>query len=63
MQEKLYSLNEASKMLPITHKTLYRWVCKNKISYTKIGDRYYLSQGQLNALVFVFTKDLTDTSK
>lgn len=63
MYEKLYSLKQVSEMIPITHKTLYKWVCENKISYTKIGTRYFLSQGQLNALICIFTKDLTDTSR
>lgn len=52
----LYTLKEACKLVGISYKTLYSWVSNNQISYTKIGNRYYLSQEQINALVFVYNK-------
>ena len=63
MKEKYYSLTEASKQIPITRNTLYKWVTDNKISYTKYGNRFYLSQEQLNALAFVYTKVYTQATK
>ena len=44
-------LKEACKQLNISYKTLYSWVKNNNVSYTKIGNRYYMTQEQLNALV------------
>ena len=53
----LYTLKEACKLIGVSYKTLYTWVSNNEVSYTKVGNRYYLSQEQLNALVFVFNKN------
>ena len=53
----LIPLKEACKQLNISYKTLYSWVKNNNVSYTKIGNRYYMTQEQLNALVFVFNKN------
>lgn len=53
----LTPLKLASKKLGISYKTLYGWVKNNEISYTKVGNRYYLSSEQMNSLVFVFNKD------
>ena len=52
----LIPLKEACKIIGVSYKTLYNWVSNNEVSYTKVGNRYYLSQEQLNALVFVFNK-------
>lgn len=60
---ELIPLNKACKIIGISYKTLYSWVSNNEVSYTKIGNRYYFTQEQLNSLVFVFTKDLTQTTK
>ena len=59
----LISLKEACKLIGVSYKTLYGWVNNNEVSYTKIGNRYYMTQEQLNALVFVFTKDYTEATK
>ncbi len=59
----LISLKEACKLIGVSYKTLYGWVSNNEVSYTKIGNRYYMTQEQLNALVFVFTKDYTEVTK
>ena len=59
----LIPLKEACKLIGVSYKTLYSWVSNNEISYTKIGTRYYLSQGQLKALVFVDSKDLTHATE
>ena len=59
----LISLKEACKLIGVSYKTLYGWVRNNEVSYTKIGNRYYMTQEQLNALVFVFTKDYTEAAK
>ena len=53
----LIPLKLASKLIGVSYKTLYSWVSNNEVSYTKVGNRYYLSQEQLNALVFVFNKN------
>ncbi len=53
----LIPLKEVCKQLNISYKTLYSWVKNNNVSYTKIGNRYYMTQEQLNALVFVFNKN------
>lgn len=50
-------LKKVCKQLNISYKTLYSWVKNNNVSYTKIGNRYYMTQEQLNALVFVFNKN------
>lgn len=52
----LISLKEACKLIGVSYKTLYGWVRNNEVSYTKIGNRYYMTQEQLDALVFVFSK-------
>lgn len=52
----LISLKEACKLIGVSYKTLYVWVSNNEVSYTKIGNRYYMTQEQLDALVFVFSK-------
>ena len=52
----LISLKEACKLIGVSYKTLYGWVSNNEVSYTKIGKRYYMTQEQLDALVFVFSK-------
>lgn len=59
----LISLKEACKLIGVSYKTLYGWVNNNEVSYTKIGNRYYMTQEQLNALIFVFTKDYTEATK
>lgn len=59
----LISLKEACKLIGVSYKTLYGWVNNNEVSYTKIGNRYYMTQEQLNALVFVFTKDYTEAAE
>ena len=53
----LIPLKKACKLIGISYKTLYSWVKNNEVSYTKIGNRYFFSQEQLNALVFVFNKN------
>lgn len=53
----LIPLKSACKEIGVSYKTLYSWVSNNEVSYTKVGNRYYLSQEQLNALVFVFNKN------
>ena len=53
----LIPLKAACKKLGISYKTLYSLVKNNEVSYTLIGNRYYLSSKQLNSLVFVYTKD------
>ena len=53
----LIPLKVAYKKLGISYKTLYSLVKNNEVSYTLIGNRYYLSSEQLNSLVFVYTKD------
>lgn len=60
---ELMPLKEACKLVGVSYKTLYSWVKKNKVSYTKVGNRYYLSQEQLEALVFVYSKDLTQATR
>ena len=52
----LIPLKIASKDLGVSYKTLYGWVKNNEISYTKIGKRYYLTQEQINAIVYVYKK-------
>ena len=52
----LIPLKVASKELGISYKTLYSWVKNNEVSYTKVGNRYYMTSEQMNSLVFVFTK-------
>lgn len=52
----LYTLKEACKLIGVSYKTLYTWVSNNEISYTKIGKRYYLTQDQINSVVFVYKK-------
>lgn len=59
----LIPLKEVCKQLNISYKTLYSWVKNNNVSYTKIGNRYYMTQEQLNALVFIFTKNYTQASE
>ena len=59
----LISLKKACKLIGVSYKTLYGWVNNNEVSYTKIGNRYYMTQEQLNALVFVFTKDYTEATE
>ena len=59
----LIPLKKACELIDVSYKTLYSWVSNNEVSYTKIGKRYYMTQEQLNALVFVFTKDYTQASK
>lgn len=59
----LIPLKVASKELGISYKTLYSWVKNNEVSYTKVGNRYYLSSEQLNSLVFVFTKSRNQPPK
>ena len=54
---ELIPLKKACKIIGVSYKTLYSWVSNNEVSYTKVGNRYYLSQEQLNALVFVFNKN------
>lgn len=60
---ELIPLKEACKIIGVSYKTLYSWVSNNEVSYTKVGKKYYLSQEQLEALVFVFTKDLTQATE
>lgn len=60
---ELISLKKACKEIGVSYKTLYGWVSNNEVSYTKVGNRYYFTQEQLNALVFVFTKDYTQATK
>lgn len=50
----LYTLKEACKLIGVSYKTLYTWISNNEISYTKIGKRYYLTQEQINSVVFVY---------
>ena len=53
----LIPLKVASKELGISYKTLYGWVKNNEVSYTKVGNRYYMTSEQMNSLVFVFNKN------
>ena len=53
----LISLKDACKIIGVSYKTLYSWVSNNEVSYTKIGKRYYMTQEQLNALVFSYDKN------
>ena len=61
--KNLIPLKVASKELGISYKTLYSWVKNNDVSYTKVGNRFYMTSEQLNSLIFVFTKDYTQASK
>lgn len=60
---ELIPLKEACKIIGVSYKTLYSWVSNNEVSYTKVGKRYYFTQEQMEALVFVFTKDLTRATR
>ena len=53
----LITLKQASEIIGISYKTLYSWVTNKEVSYTKIGKRYYMTQEQLNALVFSYDKN------
>ena len=61
--KNLTPLKEVCEIIGISYKTLYSWVKNNNVSYTKIGNRYYMTQEQLNALVFIFTKNYTQASE
>ncbi len=54
---ELIPLKKAWELIKVSYKTLYILVSNNEISYTKIGNRYYLTQEQLNAIVIVYSKD------
>ena len=53
----LIPIKQASNIIGVAYKTLNKWVKENKISYTKLGGRYYLTQEQLKALVFIYNKN------
>lgn len=53
---ELIPLNKACKIIGVSYKTLYSWVTTNKIEYTKIGNRYYLSDSQVKACVLICPK-------
>lgn len=53
----LIPLKKVCKVIGVSYKTLYSWVTNNEVSYTKIGNRYYMTQEQINALVFIYNKN------
>ena len=59
----LIPLKKACNLIGVSYKALDSWVKNNEVSYTKVGNRYYLSSEQLNSLVFVYSKDFTQATK
>lgn len=53
---ELIPIKQACTILGVTYKTLYSWISSNKVPYTKIGDRYYMTQEQINKVIYVSDK-------
>lgn len=50
--EKLYTLDEAQKLLRISRSTINKWLDNGTLGSTKIGRRRYILESELNDLIF-----------
>ena len=51
MVEQLYTIEEVSKLLKVSRKTLYAWMHAGELPYVVVGDRRRITQSALNALI------------
>ena len=47
----LLTVKETAKFLKISESTIYRWIHKKKIEYTKLGSRVMFSEESLQELI------------
>ena len=50
--EKLYTLEEAQKLLRISRSTINHWLENGTLGSTKIGRRRYILESELNDLIY-----------
>ena len=59
---ELIPIKKACTIIGVTYKTLYSWINKNKISYTRIGNRFYMTQEQIKDAIYIYTLDKTEAT-
>jgi len=57
----LIPIKKACTIIGVSYKTLYSWINKNKIPYTRIGNRFYMTQEQIKKTIY--TSDTTEETK
>lgn len=48
---KLYSLQEAAAVLKVTRQTMYNWIRAGRLTATKIGREYRLTEDQVLEII------------
>jgi excisionase family DNA binding protein len=51
MRQRLLNVNEAAERLGITSGTLYHWVSKGKVPYTKIGGKLLFRESDIDNFI------------
>lgn len=59
----LIPIKKACTIIGVSYKTLYSWISNNKISYTRIGNRFYMTQEQIKKVIYTYTSDTTEAKK
>jgi len=61
--ERLYSLEEAAKLLGVSHWTLRGWIQRGKLRSAKVGHRRVIRESELQLLVVDDPLPLTAAGK
>ena len=59
----LIPIKKACTIIGVSYKPLYSWISNNKISYTRIGNRFYMTQEQIKKVIYTYTSDTTEAEK
>lgn len=58
--ERIYSIEEAAKILQVTEETVRRYARSGKLKAAKMGKFYRITESDLKAFLDVQTKDSQD---
>lgn len=58
--ERIYSIEEAAKILQVTEETVRRYARTGKVRAAKLGKQYRITESDLKAFLDAQTKDSQD---
>jgi predicted site-specific integrase-resolvase len=53
IEEKRYPAKKAAEILGVRYQTIRTWMCRHQVEYTKIRNRCFFSQSQIEELINV----------
>ncbi len=61
MVEQLYTIEEVSKLLKVSRKTLYEWMNAGRLPFVLVGDRRRITQSAVSSFIREGTPTSDDT--